>query len=84
MARQYAQQPADFHLYTIDEYVVLVVDFLHHLRPDIAVERFTSQSPKDLLIAPDWGVKNYEFVEKVKKLLAQTKGQGALWQPNGE
>ena len=84
MARQYAQQPADFHLYTIDEYVALVVDFLHHLRPDIAVERFTSQSPKDLLIAPDWGVKNYEFVEKVKKRLAQTKGQGALWQPNGE
>ena len=84
MARQYAQQPAYFHLYTIDEYVALVVDFLHHLRPDIAVERFTSQSPKDLLIAPDWGLKNYEFVEKVKKRLAQTAGQGALWQPNGE
>lgn len=83
MARQYARQPADFHLYTIDEYVALVVDFLHHLRPDIAVERFTSQSPKDLLIAPDWGLKNYEFVEKVKKRLAQTAGQGALWQPNG-
>ena len=36
-------------------------DYVEHLRPDIVLERFVSQSPKELLIAPDWGLKNYEF-----------------------
>lgn len=69
MAREYAEHPEHFHLFDVDEYALLVVDFLRRLRPDIAVERFTSQSPRDLLIAPDWGIRNYEFVEKVKRIL---------------
>ena len=38
---------------------------------DIVVERFVSQSPKDLLIAPDWGLKNYEFVARLQKRMKE-------------
>lgn len=69
MAREYDECPADFHLYEAEEYAELVVDFLERLRPDIVVERFASQSPVDLLIAPAWGLKNYEFTELVKRSL---------------
>lgn len=69
MAREYDECPADFHLYEAEEYAELVVDFLERLRPDIVVERFASQSPADLLIAPAWGLKNYEFTELVKRSL---------------
>ena len=51
----------------VEEYIDLVIDYVEHLRPDIVVERFVSQSPKDLLIAPDWGLKNYEFVARLQK-----------------
>ena len=44
---------------------------IEHLRPDIVLERFVSQSPKELLIAPDWGLKNYEFTDKVKKRMRE-------------
>ena len=71
MAHEYEEHPDRFHLYDVDEYVDLVVDYVERLRPDIVLERFVSQSPKELLIAPDWGLKNYEFTEKVKKRLAQ-------------
>lgn len=71
MAKEYAEHPEQFHLYTADEYVELVVDFLERLRSDMVVDRFVSQSPKSLLIAPDWGMKNFEFTEKVKKRLLQ-------------
>ena len=71
MAREYQEQPADFHLYTADEYIDLVIDFVERLRPDIVVERFVSQSPKELLIAPDWGLKNYEFTEKVRRRMEE-------------
>lgn len=71
MAHEYEEHPEQFHLYDADEYVELVVDYIERLRPDIVLERFVSQSPKELLIAPDWGLKNYEFTEKVKKRLLQ-------------
>ena len=67
MAHEFEMQPEDFHLYSADDYIDLVIDFVEHLRPDIVLERFVSQSPKELLIAPDWGLKNHEFTDKVKK-----------------
>lgn len=71
MAQQFKQNPEWFHLYTADEYIDLVIDFLENLNPKIAVERFVSQSPKELLIAPDWGLKNFEFTDKIEKRLIQ-------------
>jgi len=41
------------------------------------VERFVSQSPSELLIAPDWGLKNYEFTNLVEnKMRKQGNYQG--------
>ena len=71
MAAEYADRPEDFHLYSADEYIDLAIDYVEHLRPDIVLERFVSQSPKELLIAPDWGLKNHEFTDKVKKRMRE-------------
>lgn len=71
MAEEYAERPSDFHLYTADEYIDLVIDFVENLRPDIVLERFVSQSPASLLAVPGWGLKNYEFVEKVRKRMEE-------------
>ena len=76
MAHEYALHPEQFHLYTADEYIELVIDYIERLRSDLVLERFVSQSPKDLLIAPDWGLKNYEFTERLKRRM---KERGA-WQ----
>lgn len=80
MAYEYAQCPSDFHLYSADEYIELIIDYIEHLRPDLILERFISQSPKELLIAPDWGLKNHEFTEKVRKRLRERDSyQGKYW-----
>ena len=71
MAHEFEMQPEDFHLYSADEYIDLVIDYVEHLRPDMILERFVSQSPKELLIAPDWGLKNHEFTDKVKKRMRE-------------
>lgn len=81
MAAEFRERPEDFTLFTAEAYADLVVDFLERLRPDIAVERFTSQSPAELLIAPDWGLKNYQFVELVKRRMAvRDTWQGRLYE----
>ena len=81
MAREYEVRPEDFHLFhDVDEYIVLVVDYIQRLRPDLVLERFVSQSPKELLIAPDWGLKNYEFNHRLqKRMKEQDAWQGKLY-----
>lgn len=87
MAKEYAEHPEEFHIYTADEYIELVIDFIEKLNPSIVIERFVSQSPKELLIAPDWGLKNFEFTAKVNKRIAERNArQGRLsipvsWEP---
>ena len=83
MAREYALQPADFHLFTVNEYIDLVIDFVRRVRPDMVLERFVSQSPRSLLIAPDWGLKNYEFNHKLLKRMRELNAvQGDCFQKN--
>jgi radical SAM protein (TIGR01212 family) len=71
MARQLEENPERFHLYTVEEYIDLCIDFMERLNPDFILERFVSQSPKELLIAPAWGLKNYEFTAKVNKRIKE-------------
>ena len=43
-----------FQVYTMEEYLDLVIDCLEHLNPEIVIHRLTGDGPKDLLIAPLW------------------------------
>ncbi|GHU89131.1 TIGR01212 family radical SAM protein [Bacteroidia bacterium] len=80
MARQFEENPELFHLFELDEYIDLCIDFIECLHPGFVLERFVSQSPKDLLIAPDWGVKNNEFIVKINRRIAERGSyQGRLF-----
>jgi len=69
LAIQYAQQP--FHLYTVEEYIDLIIKYISLLRKDLIFERFVSQCPPEILIAPKWGLKNYEFTNLLNNRLAE-------------
>ncbi len=70
LAEIYQSEP--FHLYTVNEYISLITEYIQYLRKDLVLERFVSQSPKQLLIAPDWGLKNYEFTNLLNNHLKAT------------
>ena len=63
LAKEHTEKP--FSLFSVDEYIDVVTRYLERLRADIVVERFVSQSPKELLLAPKWGIKNYEFTNRL-------------------
>lgn len=69
MARDVEQGLYDIPRFTAEEYVDLCVKILGRLRKDIAVERFVSQSPSELLIYPRWGLKNYQFTNLLNNRL---------------
>jgi len=69
LAETFEQNP--FHIYTIDEYIRLIAHYIQHLRKDLVLERFVSQSPKEMLIAPHWGLKNHEFTDLLNNYLKE-------------
>lgn len=71
MAKQFAEQPGLFHNFSAEEYIDLVVEFLENLSPQIIIERFISESPRNMLISPRWGLKNFEVVDKIDKRLKE-------------
>jgi radical SAM protein (TIGR01212 family) len=81
MALQLKKEPEKFKLFTADEYIDLVTDFISLLRPDIVIERFISESPQNLLLAPKWnGLKNFEITSMIdKKLIEKDLWQGKFY-----
>lgn len=65
LAAIYQKEP--FHVYNLQEYISLVAKFITRLDKRIALDRFVSSSPPNLLIAPQWGVK----VDSFQKMLLQ-------------
>lgn len=77
MAQQLKTEPHLFNLFELDDYIEFICEFVALLRPDIIIERFISESPPHLLIAPKWnGLKNFEIVAKIEKRMAERN----LWQ----
>ena len=59
LARMYEKEP--FKLFTAQEYAQVVANFIKTARKDLYYDRFVSETPKDMLIAPAWGLKPQEF-----------------------
>ncbi len=73
MAKDYKQNPSHYNLFhSYEEYLHTVARFMEYLNPEIILERFASESPARMLIAPKWGqIKNYQLVHKLEKILEE-------------
>ena len=67
LADEFEREP--FHIYSVNEYIELIANYIQRLRKDLVLERFVSQSPKELLITPQWGLKNHEFTDLLNNYL---------------
>lgn len=55
--------------FALDNYLNICAEIAAMVPKHIAIERFTAQCPPALLEAPNWGLKNYQFVHKLEALL---------------
>ena len=79
-AEQYRRDSGRFDLWSADDYVEFCVDFAERLSPEVVIERFISQAPREMVVAPAWDIKNFEFVHKVeRRLLERDTWQGRLY-----
>lgn len=71
LAHMYATDPSSIKTFTAGEYASAVAAFLKALRPGIAIDRVVSESPKDMLLAPSWGLKPFEFEALLNSILLE-------------
>ena len=69
LATEYESHP--FRVLSAEEYVDLVIRYVSQLRNNIILERFVSQSPPDMVLAPKWGLKNHEFTDLLNKRIRE-------------
>ena len=69
LAREYAEQP--WAVPTAEEYIDLVLHYISRLPYGLVMERFVSQSPPEMVIAPQWGLKNHEFANLLRNRIAK-------------
>lgn len=65
LARFYEQTP--FPVFTMEEYVQMVVSCTELLRPDMVIHRLTGDGPKDLLIAPLWSTAKRQVLNRIHR-----------------
>jgi hypothetical protein len=74
----YRDEP--FELFSYEEYVDFIVRFLEKLSPDIVVERFFTDTPRSLLIAPGWNRSHIEAIRGIENELERRDTyQGRLY-----
>ncbi|MDE6337649.1 MAG: TIGR01212 family radical SAM protein [Muribaculaceae bacterium] len=53
--------------FELEDYLDLCVKIISIVPSHIVIERFLAQSPPDMVVAPKWGLKNYQFMNLLKK-----------------
>ncbi len=84
LADVYKESPELFYNLNLENYLDLMAEFLGFLNPNIVVERFTSESPKEMIIYPNWkGKKNFEISHMLEKKMNERKiTQGMFFEAN--
>ncbi|MCL2206975.1 MAG: TIGR01212 family radical SAM protein [Fibromonadales bacterium] len=62
-------QKGKIKLLSFEEYCKAAAEVIRIVSPDIAIERISAESPKELLIAPDWGGDRAKIGDCIGKLL---------------
>ena len=79
LARMYKKEP--FSLFNFEEYIDFIIEFLERLSPDMVIERLFTDTPHQLLIAPDWGKSHLQILQAIDvELERKDTYQGRLYQ----
>jgi uncharacterized protein len=68
MEAEFAANPERFYLFSLDNYIPFIVDFVEYLSPTLIIERFAGEVPPKYLALDTWGTTRYDVVlSKIEK-----------------
>lgn len=70
LARMMADGELTVNPFNVEDYIELCIRIIKLVPRNIAIERFLASSPPARVLAPKWGMKNYEFVNLLRSRLS--------------
>jgi len=82
MAEEYEKNPDGFKLYSIEEYLDLMVRIVEILNPEFVIERIAGEAHPDYLLSPSWGLRYDDILRRFENLLEKyDTWQGRRFRP---
>lgn len=77
LTKEYLTNPEDFTLFSLDDYIQFIVEFISLVRPELIIERFAGEVPPRFLVSPPWGKLRYD---QVRILIEKKMEEMDVWQ----
>ena len=84
MADEYLADSSNFKLFTLEEYIDFIIDYVERLNPNIVIERFAGEVPPRFLVSKPWLNLRYDQVLNMieNRLEQRDTYQGKLFRIN--
>ena len=84
MAEEYLANSNNFKLFTLEEYIDFIIDYVERLNPNIVIERFAGEVPPRFLVSKPWLNLRYDQVLNMieNRLEQRDTYQGKLFRIN--
>jgi uncharacterized protein len=69
MEKEYHENPDDFRLFTLEEYLDFMAEYITHLNPRIVIERIAGETPPRYAAINRWGPRYDEILVRFEKIL---------------
>jgi radical SAM protein (TIGR01212 family) len=71
MAQEYEKNPSDFTLFTEDEYMDFLIEYITRFNPRIIIERIAGETPPRFAVIRPWGPRYDQILVKFERLLEE-------------
>ncbi|MDR0559028.1 MAG: TIGR01212 family radical SAM protein [Prevotellaceae bacterium] len=79
ITKEYMQNPNDFYIFNVPEYIDFITDIAEKLRPDIIIERIAGEVPPRYLAVPAWcSLRNDQLLALFEKNLEKRNTQQGI------
>ena len=83
MESEFLEKPADFYIFTMEDYLDFMVEYISRLNPGFIVERIAGETPPRFATLRPWGPRYDNILIRFEKLLEERDTwQGKLFNPN--
>jgi radical SAM protein (TIGR01212 family) len=80
MAEEFSKFPSSFTVFSLDEYLDFIVEYLEYLNPSIVIERIAGETPPAYNMGEKWGLRYDQILVELEKKLEERKTwQGRLY-----
>ena len=71
-AVDYKNNPKEFQLFELDEYIEFIIDFTERLNPKFLIERFAGEGPPvHIFGGKRWGLRNDQILQRIENRMKE-------------